>query len=99
MSTHVRQGRRQSGKGRAVWAETLPRRTLGQEGDCVQQHLGLAVTSPDILGKGRSREGCWAHVEHPSQCSCFGPFLCPRVGQPTFSRTLGMLVYSGLGAP
>lgn len=85
--------------------QRLPYRTLDQDGDCLQQHLGLALPSPDIPGKGR-REGRRAHVARPvpvlllpSQAPSFGPFLPTRAGQPTFSRALRMLVHSGLRAP
>eukprot|EP00069_Balaena_mysticetus_P019625 bmy_12345T0 len=44
VSTHVHQGRRQSGKAGALWAERLLFRTLDQAGNLLQQHLGLALT-------------------------------------------------------
>lgn len=91
MSTHARQGRRQSGKGRALWAEWLPHRTLDQEGDCLQQHLGLALSSMDILGKGR-REDRQSHVARPvpvlvlpsSRHFFPGPSCPPGLGSPPF---------------
>lgn len=43
-STHVHQGRRQSGKAGAVRAERLLSRTLDHAGNLLQQHLGLALT-------------------------------------------------------
>lgn len=43
-STHVHQGRRQSGKAGAVRAERLLSSTLDHVGNLLQQHLGLALT-------------------------------------------------------
>ena len=44
VSSDVHQGRRQSGKAGALWAERLLFRTLDQVGNLLQQHLGLALT-------------------------------------------------------
>lgn len=71
VSTHVRQGRRQSGKGRAVWAGP------GGGGLSRQQHWGWLSrlrTSWERAG-GRVAGHVWSA---PSQCSCFGPFLHSR---------------------
>lgn len=83
VSTHVRQGRRQSGKGRAVWAEAPSR-------DRLQQPLGLALTSrnPGQGGGGVCVLGILSLC-----CPPPGTF-----GQPTFSKALGMLVAQALAA-
>lgn len=62
-------------------------------GDCLQQRLGLAVSSPEMLGKSRMGV-CGTSSLHVGTS---GPFLPTRLGQRTFSTALGMLVHSGLG--